>query len=177
MRGGTRLFYVAGRRLRRRLGSHEARSARLRSLLGTPDTEIVAAVEARLEQGRATERRIRTLEEELAAAFAEALSAREGRVVSLHLEGKDAAFLQRVVRRLAAPDKAVLLTASAVEGGFFVLAAGESVSLDVQAAGRQLAELLGGRGGGSGRTFQGKVPSLAARERALARLAALIDGA
>jgi alanyl-tRNA synthetase len=177
MRGGTRLFYVAGGRLRRRLAAHEARSARLRSLLGAPDAEIVAAAEARLEQGRATEKRVRTLEEELAAAFAEALSAREGGVVSLHLEGKDAAFLQRVAKRLAAPGKAALLTASAAEGGFFVLAAGEGVALDVQAAGRQLVELLGGRGGGSGRTFQGKVPSLAARERALERLAALIDGA
>ena len=45
-----------------------------------------------------------------------------------------------------------------------LLLAGTGVSLDVQAAGREIAEAMGGRGGGSGRTFQGKVPSLAARE-------------
>jgi alanyl-tRNA synthetase len=56
IRGGTRLFYVAGGRVRHRLTVHEARTARLRSLLGTPDEEIVTAVEARLELGRATEK-------------------------------------------------------------------------------------------------------------------------
>jgi alanyl-tRNA synthetase len=176
MRGGTRLFYVAGGRVRHRLASHEARGARLRSLLGTPDAEIVAAVESRLELGRVAEKHIRGLEEELAAALAEALAAREGRVVSLHLEGKDTAFLQRVARRLAASGKAALLTASAGEGGVFVLVAGEGVELDVQAAGRELAEVMGGRGGGSGHTFQGKVASLSARDRALARLEALASG-
>jgi len=176
MRGGTRLFYVAGGRVRRRLGAHEARTARLRSLLGTPDEEIVAAVETRLEQGRVTEKRVRALEEELAAALAEAMAARPDRVVSVHLEGKDAAFLQRVAKRLSGSDKAVLLTAGAGEEGFFVLVAGTGVALDVQAAGREIAEAMGGRGGGSGRTFQGKVSSLAAREAALARLLARLGG-
>jgi len=176
MRGGTRLFYVAGGRVRRRLAAHEARTARLRSLLRTPDEEIVAAVEARLEHGRVTEKRVRALEEELAAALAEAMAAHPDRVVSVHLEGKDAAFLQRVAKRLSGSDKAVLLTAGAGEEGFFVLLAGTGVSLDVQAAGREIAEAMGGRGGGSGRTFQGKVSSLAAREAALARLVALMSG-
>ncbi|HVN30636.1 MAG TPA: alanyl-tRNA editing protein [Thermoanaerobaculaceae bacterium] len=176
LRGGTRLFYIAGGRVRHRLASHEARSARLRSLLGTPDAEIVAAVEARLEAGRATEKRIRALEEELAAAVAEALATRPDRVVSVHLEGKDTAFLQRIAKRLTVTEKAALLTASGTEGGFFVLVAGETVNLDVQAAGRELAGIMGGRGGGSGRTFQGKVASLADREAALHRLTSLVGG-
>jgi Ser-tRNA(Ala) deacylase AlaX len=176
MRGGTRLFYIAGGRVRHRLALHEVRSARLRSLLGTPDAEIVAAVEARLELGRAAEKRIRILDEELAAAVAEALAARPDRVISVHLEGKDTPFLQRVAKRLISTDKAALLTASAAEGGFFVLVAGEGVALDVQAAGRELAGVMGGRGGGSGRTFQGKVTTFADREAALARLVSLVDG-
>ncbi|MBK9966059.1 MAG: alanyl-tRNA editing protein [Holophagales bacterium] len=36
LRGGTRLFFVAGGRIRRRLGGHEERSGRLRVLLGAP---------------------------------------------------------------------------------------------------------------------------------------------
>jgi alanyl-tRNA synthetase len=175
MRGGTRLFYVAGGRVRQRLTVHEARTARLRSLLGTPDEEIVTAVEARLELGRATEKHMHALEEELAAALAEALVARPDRVVSVHLEGKDAGFLQRLAKRLSACDKAVLLTASAGEQGFFVLVAGEGLGLDVQAVGREMAEAMGGRGGGSGRTFQGKVATLAGRGAALARLVALVS--
>ncbi len=176
MRGGTRLFFVAGGRVRQRLTVHEARTARLRSLLGTPDEEIVAAVEARMEASRGTEKRVRTLEDELAAALAEALAVRPDRVVSAHFEGKDAGFLQRVAKRFSGSDKAMLLTASAGEQAFFVLVAGEGLALDVQATGREIAEAMGGRGGGSGRTFQGKVASLAARETALARLLALVGG-
>ena len=95
----------------------------------------------------------------------------------MHLEGKDAGFLQRVAKRFSGSDKVALLTASVGEQGFFVLVAGPGVALDVQAAGREIAETLGGRGGGSGRTFQGKIGSLAAREAALARLRALVNGA
>jgi Ser-tRNA(Ala) deacylase AlaX len=177
MRGGTRLFYVAGGRVRHRLAVHEARAARLRSLLGTPDEEITSAVEARLELGRADEKRMHALEEELATFLAETLAARPERVVSVHLEGKDASFLQRVAKRFSGSDKVALLTASVSEQGFFVLVAGPGVAFDVQAAGREMAEVVGGRGGGSGRTFQGKTGSLAAREAALARLRALVNGA
>ena len=69
-----------------------------------------------------------------------------------------------------------MLTASAAEGGFFVLVAGEGVTLDVQAAGRELAGIMGGRGGGSCRTFQGKVTTFADREAALDRLVSLVGG-
>ena len=179
MRGGTRLFYVAGGRVRRRLAAHEARTARLRSLLGTPDEEIVAAVEARLEQGR--------VGREAGAVRSRRSSpppsrrrwqARPDRVVSVHLEGKDAGLPS--ARREAALR---IRQGSAAHGErtareeFFVLVAGTGVALDVQAAGREIAEAMGGRGGGSGRTFQGKVSSLAAREAALARLLTrLVDG-
>ena len=177
MRGGTRLFYVAGGRVRHRLAAHEARTARLRSLLGTPDEEIASAVEARLELGRAGEKRMHALEEEFATVLAAAMAARPERVVSVHLEGKDAGFLQRIAKRLSGSDKVALLTASAGEQGFFVLVAGPGVAFDVQAAGREIAEAMGARGGGSGRTFQGKVNSLGGREAALARLRALVNGA
>jgi Ser-tRNA(Ala) deacylase AlaX len=177
MRGGTRLFYVAGGRVRHRLATHEARAARLRSLLGTPDEEIASAVEARLELGRIGEKRLNALEEELATVLADALAARPERVVCVHLEGKDAAFLQRVAKRFSGSEKVALLTASAGEQQFFALVAGPGVAFDVQAAGREVAEILGGHGGGSGRTFQGKTGSLAGREAALTRLRALVNDA
>ncbi len=180
MRGGTRLTFVAGGRVRARLGAHEARNARLRTVLGAPDEEIAEVAEAKLEQLQATEKRARGLEEELIGAIATALAAGPDCVLSAHFDGKDVTFLQALGRRLvaSAPAKAALLTAS--DGGrtFFALAVGEEVRLDVQAAGREVAALLDGRGGGAGRVFQGKAASLAEREGAVARLRdlAVIEG-
>ena len=178
MRGGTRLTFVAGGRMRARLGAHEARSARLRALFGAPDEELAAVAEAKLGQLQTAERRARGLEEELAEAIAATLAASSERVVSAHFEGKNVAFLQALARRLAeaAPGKAALLTASEDDRAFFALAAGAELTLDVAVDGREVAELLGGRGGGAGRVFQGKAGSLDACGAALARLRELASG-
>ncbi len=169
MRGGTRVFFLAGGRLRRRLAAHESRNAALRAALGVPDGEIAEAVAARLEQVRRLEREARHLEEELASAVAEALAGRADAVVEAHFDDRDAAFLQRLARQLGqrAPGKSALFTAGGEAAGFFVLVAGEGVA-EVAALGRQVAALLDGRGGGSGRLFQGKAGSLARRAEALA---------
>jgi alanyl-tRNA synthetase len=42
--------------------------------------------------------------------------------------------------------------------------------LDVPAVGKAVAVILGAKGGGAGKTFQGKAPSLAARSEAVAKL-------
>ncbi len=172
IRGGTRLFYVAGGRVRARLGAHEARNGALRALLGAPDADLAPTAQAKLEQLQAAERRLRKLEEELAEVQAAALAARPEPLVEAHLEGRDMAFLQRLARQVlaAAPAKAVFLTAEQCGQGLFLLAAGEASTLEVPVLGRAVAEVLGAKGGGSGRTFQGKAPGLSARAEALARL-------
>ncbi|HVN74891.1 MAG TPA: alanyl-tRNA editing protein [Thermoanaerobaculaceae bacterium] len=176
MRGGTRVFWVAGGRVRARLAVHEARAAALRGLLGAPDDELETVAELKLDRLRELEKRVRGLEDEVADAAAEALAARSERVVSAHFEGKDISFLQRVGRRLsvAAPAAVALLTASDGNQTSFVVVAGEAALPDVQAAGREVGGILGGRGGGAGRIFQGKAGSLAGRDRALARLVELV---
>jgi Ser-tRNA(Ala) deacylase AlaX len=173
IRGGTRLFFVAGARLRRRLEGHEHRNAALRGLLGAPDANLARVLEERLEQARAQERRVRALEEELAEGLAAALAARPGGLVQAHLEGKDAGFLQKLGRQVVAldPAKTLFLTTSREDQHLFLLCAGEAAVTDVPARGREIAGILGGRGGGSGRQFQGKAPDLAARARALEALA------
>ena len=180
IRGGTRLFYVAGGRVRHRLGAHEARNATFRALLGAPDEDLVPALQTKLDQLLALERRSRKLEEELAECQATALAAWPGSLVDAHLEGKDMAFLQRLARGVLAvdPAKAVFLTADAGGQGLFLLSAGEGSGLDVPVAGKAVAAILGAKGGGSGKNFQGKAPGLAARADALARLLArgLIHG-
>lgn len=168
MRGGTRLSWVAGARLRRLHAAHHRRNAELRALLGASDDELVARVESKLEQLREAERSVRDLEEALAVAAAEALTARPGRVLEAHWPGRDLPFLQRIAREAArlAPDRVLLLTAGEEGRGVFLLSAGEAAELDVTAAGPKVAELLGGRGGGSGRIFQGKASRLSSRGQA-----------
>jgi hypothetical protein len=82
------------------------------------------------------------------------------------------AFLQRLARGVLgrAPEKALFLTASVGGQGVFLLSAGEACALDVPARGRAVAEALQAKGGGSGRSFQGKAPDLSGRAAALATL-------
>jgi len=177
IRGGTRLFYVAGGRVRKRLGAHEQRNAALRSLLGAPDEDLAPALQIKLDQLLALERRSRKLAEELAEYQAAALAAQPGSLVEAHLEGRDMAFLQKLARQVltADPTKAVFLTADAAGQGLFLLSAGEASALDVPSAGKAVAAILNAKGGGSGRIFQGKAPDLGARVEALAKLRELQD--
>lgn len=172
IRGGTRLFFVAGGRARRRLAGHEQRNAALRKLLGVPDDGLVAAVEERLEKLKDAERILREKEEEEARLRAAALANGPGRVASATFPGKGPGFLNLLSKNFqpAARDKVALLASTDASGAFFLLVAGEDAALDVQTAGREIAALLGGRGGGSGRLFQGKAPSLDALPIALERL-------
>ncbi|MFI5339097.1 MAG: alanyl-tRNA editing protein [Candidatus Methylomirabilales bacterium] len=176
MRGGTRLFYVAGARLRRLLAAHHERSARLRQLVGASDDELVAAIAARLDQLKEAQRAIRSLEEELAVEAARALAASSEKVANAHWPSRDLPFLQRVAKELArlGPDRLALLTAGEGAQGAFLLCAGESMTIDLPAAGRTVAEILSGRGGGAGRIFQGKAASLSRRADALAHLRSLV---
>jgi Ser-tRNA(Ala) deacylase AlaX len=147
MRGGTRLFYVAGARLRRLLAAHHQRSAKLRQLIGTSDDELPAGVSAKLEQLKDAQRAVRTLEEDLAVETARALALGADAVLQAHWAQRDLPFLQRVARELArlAPERIALLTAGDEGQGAFLLWAGERATINMTAAGRAVAEILGGR--------------------------------
>lgn len=168
IRGGTRLFFAAGRRARTRMGEHEHRNAAFRTLLGAPDEGLVESLEAKLEQLKMTERLCRALEEALADALAATWAADSDPVQDHHLEERDAAFLGRVARALvaAAPGKRVFLTGECEGQAAFVVAAGAEVAVDLSALGAAVAALLEGRGGGRAPVFQGKANSLKGRERA-----------
>ncbi len=179
MRGGTRLHFVAGGRVRQLLRRHELRNASLRATLQAPDDELVAVAAAKLTALDEVGRALRRTEEELAEAVAASLAGSPGHVADAHFGLRELPFLQRVGRRFAdlRPDGVALLTAdTAAGGGVFVVAAGDGAGIDLRAAGTRVAEHLGGRGGGSGAMFQGKAPSLAHRGAAVADLAAVVDG-
>jgi alanyl-tRNA synthetase len=177
LRGGTRLSFVAGGRARRRLGAHEERNARLRALLGAPDAGLAQAVEAKLGQLADRERALRSAEEELAEARADALAAAGTPLAEAHFEGRDLAYLSRVGKRFAGlPTPGVAFLTCAKEGAeAFLLAAGTAATPDLRALGAAVAETLDGRGGGSGRIFQGKA-SLARRSAALELLRERLRG-
>jgi hypothetical protein len=70
----------------------------------------------------------------------------------------------------------LLATAASGEGAAFVLAAQEGMAVDLKPLGARAAAALAGRGGGSGRVFQGKAGDLAGRARLVAELRALRGG-
>ncbi len=172
MRGGTRVHFVAGRRVRRRLAEHESRNAALRTLLGAPDDELHATAEAKLDQLAATSRQLRSAESALATALADNLASREERILADRVGGHDPGLLQRVARAVLErrPEAVVLLTADTEEGAF-VVAAGPEAALRTSEVGPLIAEILGGRGGGPPGLYQGKAHRLSHHPEALVLLA------
>ena len=172
MRGGTRLHWVAGGRVRARLGAHEATAEALRRVLGVPDEQVVAQAESKLEALKRADRRAQWLEGRLAEESAARLLTGAGPVLDAHFDGMDAGFLKTVALRLqdALGSRVALLTAENEGTSAFVLVTGPDASVDLRAAGQRVAELLAGRGGGAGRTFQGRAGSLARRGEAVATL-------
>ncbi len=172
LRGGNRVRWVAGARVRSRLAAHEARNAELRGLFDTDDASLVEIASLKLDQFGRARRRIRQLEAELAQARVESLAASDEQVVTAHFEDADGGFLQTAARAFLerAPAKACLLTAEGGKGAFFLVAAGNASSLDAGELGPRIAEIFEGRGGGSGAIFQGKAGSLDRRAEAAALL-------
>jgi alanyl-tRNA synthetase len=177
MRGGTRISWVAGGRLRRLYDAHHRRTAELREILGTSDEELTARLASKLGQLKEAERSIRALEEALAVVSAVALVAEQGPLLVAHWPERDLPFLQRVAREALrlAPDRAVFLTAGVEGQGAFLVSAGEAAALDVPVVGPKVADLLRGRGGGSARIFQGKAGRLSGREEAVELLRQAVD--
>lgn len=171
IRGGTRLFFAAGSRVRRRMAEHERRNAAFRTHLGAPDDELGKALEGKLEQLQASQRQVRRLEEELCALWAASLTARPEARIDQHFEGRNPAFLQQLGRTLlqAAPGKAAFLTCHSEGQAAFLLVGGPEAPQQASALGPEIAQLLGGRGGGSQGLFQGKAASLVQRAEALTR--------
>jgi Ser-tRNA(Ala) deacylase AlaX len=169
LRGGTRVFFVAGDRLRRRMAAHETRNARLRTLLGAPDSELVDLVSLRLERAREQTRTIKRLAQDLARAQAELLAASGEPVVSGAWPYLDMPFLQALARSLLelAPDTLALLVAGPESDGCFLLAAGPDSGIDLAELGPRVCDLLSGRGGGRAPIFQGKASRLDRREQAV----------
>jgi len=175
-RGGTRLHWIAGGRVRRRLHQQERHAAAIRHAFETSDEEVVQVAEAKLGRLKEAEREVKSLRASLAQQAAAGLLASSDTVLDAHFDDADAGFLQLVARQLvnAGGHRAALLTAEGPGGAFFVVCAPREAGLDLRPAGARVAELFGGRGGGSPELIQGKAASL--RRRADAKAVLLAEG-
>jgi alanyl-tRNA synthetase len=169
MRRGTRVFFVAGDRVRRRLAEHEARNLKLRTLLGAADDELPELVELRLGREKDLARERRQLLAELARAAAEALAATDDAVIAGHWDGRDLPFLQEIGKALIelTPDRVALLTAGSGSEGAFLLVASEASGLDLGSVGPGICAVLDGRGGGRAPFFQGRAAAIGRRSEAV----------
>lgn len=173
-RGGTRLLWVAGGRVRRRLCRAESRQGELRRVLGTSDEELVETCRLKLDQLRRAEKRIAALENTMADLRLTDLLSRSGPWIHQHVDDADLPTLQRMARGFVshAAGRRLFLTASRGDDHAFVLARGEDDDFDLASVGKPVADVLQGRGGGRGTLFQGKATSMAQREAAAALLQA-----
>jgi len=168
LRGGTRLYWVAGRRVRRRLGRLENRASELRSLLDTGDDEIAATVSRHLRLSQELRRKIRDLETALSRAIVDRALLQDATVLEIHLQGIQTAAMRSVTEELQrrCRNNLSFVTTMEGQGGRFALVAGESFTGDLSRIGSQLCKILGGRGGGKGSIFQGKYEATEKRSEA-----------
>ncbi|MCB9679848.1 MAG: alanyl-tRNA editing protein [Alphaproteobacteria bacterium] len=171
-RGGVRLSFLVGDRVRAAL--HHARRGQeaLTRLLSTGPDAHVEAVERVLDERRELGRALDAARSEAAEAWADRLAAAPGPVLAGHREGVALPWLQAVASRLVAarPEAVVLLTCAAggATSGHFLLA---GPAAHVAAHGPEVARRLAGRGGGAKGRFQGPAASLDARDGVVAWLA------
>ncbi|HVS14576.1 MAG TPA: alanyl-tRNA editing protein [Thermoanaerobaculia bacterium] len=177
MRGGTRLSWVAGARVRARLAAAERRLAELRGIFECANAELVELARQKLARLEAAEKRVRDLRRSVAGAAARELAGSLQRVVDAHFAEEDGGFLQEVGRAFSASSHAgvALLTSGEGDGASFLVAAGGASGLDAAALGPPVAAALAGRGGGRGPLFQGRAGSLEGRAEALQRLARALE--
>jgi alanyl-tRNA synthetase len=169
MRGGTRAFFAAGDRVRRRLAEHEARNHRLRTILDAADDDLADLVELRLGREKQLAREQRRLLGELARIEADRLAAGDDPIIAKHWEDRDLQFLQEIGKRLTelAPERVAFLTVGSVGDGAFLVVAGDASGLDLGFVGPEVCTILDGRGGGRAPFFQGKASAVDRRHEAV----------
>jgi alanyl-tRNA synthetase len=159
-RGGARIRFLAGGRVLRELREAAAVEEALKARIGTAREEFAGVIEGWQAERKLLARRAKSLERDLAARIAAEMAAEPGPRLARFLGESGPDFLREIASALAAlrPEAVVTLVGAAPDGGevTFLVQAGPAGPEDVSVTGRKLSELLGARGGGRGRTFQGR---------------------
>lgn len=176
LRGGTRLFFLSGDRVRRRLERAIERERKLTELLTCSSEEHPARIERLLAEAAQLKHERNNALRELAMQAGERLAEEPGRCAGFCRPGADMEFLLEAVKiaRARAPEKVFLLVGSDKEGPFVLAGPEETVGGLVKC----VLETLAGKGGGRGGVVQGRAARLDRFAEALERIeAALSAGA
>jgi alanyl-tRNA synthetase len=157
LRGGTRVFFLAGRRISTAFDGMLARERALSRLLTCPPSDHLEAVSRAREDSRTASLAVKAMRTELAAHLAGSLAG-AGSVGSLHRPEPDMELLRSVADSLRSlhPGAAALLAGGAREG-VFILVGPPGLTSE---AGQAVARLLDGRGGGPPGLYQGRASRL-----------------
>jgi Ser-tRNA(Ala) deacylase AlaX len=172
-RGGARIRFLAGERVFADLHQRRDVEEALKARIGTAPQEFAAVLDGWDAERKRLERRVRSLEAEIAESVAGALASAPERVLCAIRPGAAPEALRALAIALGArrPEAVAVLVGDTGEpsGACFLVQAGPAGPDDVAALGGRVRDLLGSKGGGKGKTFQGKggaLPSLDDLERA-----------
>ena len=159
-RGGARIRFLAGGRVLEELREAAAVEEAVQAQIGTAREEFAGVLEGWQAERRRLEHRVRQLERELAERIAAELTARTEPRLTRFLRDSGPDFLRAVALAVLArrPEALVVLVGAGPDGQdpCFLVQSGPAGPEDVTATGRRLSDLLGAKGGGRGRTFQGR---------------------
>jgi Ser-tRNA(Ala) deacylase AlaX len=156
-RGGARIHFLAGGRVLSHLRHRGRIEAALKERLATTPDDFAKVIDGWLADRRRQRRQIQTLEKQNASYLAAEIAAEEGPHVERTIEHGGPELLRFVAGAVVKLRPEMVI--SLVTGGdpvFFLVQAGPRGPEDVGEIGRALAERLGARGGGKGRSFQGR---------------------
>ena len=156
-RGGARIHFLAGGRILSRLRKADGLEASLKDRLGTSSMDFVRVLDGWLAERRRLKKRVKRLEDENAEHIARELARTDGNRIEKTIKGAGPAMLRSLAKAVLElrPDAVVSLVGEA-EITCFIVQAGPEGPQDVSAIGEALREKLCAKGGGKGRTFQGR---------------------
>jgi alanyl-tRNA synthetase len=169
-KGGTRIYFEAGRRARSALAGHSDVLTSLARELTCGTAEVPGALERlRADLTRARES-LGTARAKLATATADELAAvalaRGERQVTAAFDDADADFLRTIAARLTAAagtsgrcDMVAFLAARAADGVLVLVARGADSAFDCGGFVKRVAAASGGRGGGRPERAEGRLPA------------------
>jgi len=159
-RGGVRLRFLAGARVLHRLHAMRAIEAELKARLGTSPEELGPVLDKWQAERQRLARRVRELEAEQAERVAAELAALPGPRLGRFLPGAGAERLRAVAEAVIERRPEAVVALIGEEGdppqACLWVQSGPQGPPDVSTIGTRLRDRLGAKGGGRGRTFQGR---------------------
>jgi len=162
MRGGTRVFFLVGDRVMKKLSSLSATERQLTKLLTCGADKHVETIDKMKTTLRVSQKSCRNYLKEIAQFEGDAMSQlmdQDGYIYK-HREDGDMDYIFTLLKSIpdSCKDSLIFLCAGPVKtGGQFLLRGGEKYNMDEIS--KKICELIGGKGGGKKGQYQGKASS------------------